>query len=85
MSDTQTSKKVDPFRVAYYTDVTVNRMVQQGYSFQEIIVALSQEKAALVKRVVALDSIAPKKYERDGKVFVWHCPDALIPIEGELR
>jgi hypothetical protein len=65
----------------YFTDPTVHRMASQGCSREQVIQALVDEKRAMVKRVLELEQIAPKKYQMpDGKVMVWHCPDELIPM-----
>ena len=67
---------------AKHNDVTVYRMMQQDrcQPLENIIVQLVREKEQCFKRILDLESIAPRKITLpDGKVMVWRCPDALIP------
>lgn len=43
------------------------------------ICALATCNEALIERVTNLESIAPKKITANGKTYVWHCPNELIP------
>jgi hypothetical protein len=50
-------------------------------SAEEAITRLVEQKQELLKQIRTLQSIAPKRIMApDGKVYVWHCPDELVPI-----
>jgi hypothetical protein len=64
-------------------DPIAHSMRKQGASWEEIAVALWQQKQQLLERALELDAIAPKKYTlADGTCMVWRCPDELIPEKG---
>lgn len=60
-------------------DVTVNRHLELCESLESIIVALANEKQMLMDQIFNLQNITPKKIRHGNKVYVWHCPDELIP------
>lgn len=63
-------------------DVTVHRMLRQDrcQPLEKIIVQLVREKEECFKRILDLESIAPRKITLpDGRVMVWRCPEGLIP------
>ena len=62
------------------TDATVNAMLKHGRSLEETIVALVCEKNRFTKRIIELESIAPRKIVLpDGRIMMWRCPDELVP------
>jgi len=66
-------------------DSAVSSMLDAGMSLEEIIVALSREREQTHRQLLKLISLVPKKViSPDGKVYVWHCPDELIPVIGDL-
>lgn len=66
---------------AMATNATVYRMTAAGCSQSAIIVQLVGEKEELFRRVMQLESLCPKRIKMpDGKMFVWHAPDHLIPL-----
>jgi hypothetical protein len=68
------------FAWARYSDATVNAMLRGNACHTEIIAVLAREKADLIKRIVELELIAPKKITMpDGSVMVYHAPAHLMP------
>ena len=68
------------FAWARYNDATVNAMLCGNACYTEIIAVLAWEKADLIKRIVELEMIAPKKITMpDGSVMVYRAPDHLLP------
>jgi hypothetical protein len=68
------------FQRVINTDVTVREIINRGGSVEDCVVSLAAQKEELIKRVMKLEAIAPKKITHtDGTVFVWHCPDELVP------
>ena len=68
------------FALAKLTDVTVCTMLKRGATLEEVIGALSAEKKRYVDRIMALESIAPRKVRMpDGSAMIWRCPEELIP------
>ena len=58
----------------------VHRGLRAGVTLETIIVALYEQKQALSKRCMELESIAPRKIVgSDGKTLIWRCPDHLVP------
>jgi len=78
-------EQVSPaFLEAFFNDTTVNLMLRAGHSMEEIVVQLSREKTAqfklFMREINRLEAIAPRKVVgADGKVYVYRCPDHLIP------
>lgn len=65
---------------ARYNDVTVSRMLRANEPLENIIGVLAREKEEYVKRIMELESIAPRKVVMpDGKVMLWQCPPELVP------
>lgn len=74
------------FDEARLTDATVNKGMKYGATKEEIITQLVREKNALMKQLVSLEMIAPKRYRKpDGSEWVYHCPNHLIPLENVKR
>lgn len=70
------------FRRVLDNDVTVHGIWEHGLSLETCIVSLASEKEFLVKRIMELESIAPRKIVMpDGRAMVWRCPDELVPIK----
>lgn len=58
----------------------VERVMRAGGTAEDCAVALSEHIDKLVKRLLALEGIAPRRIKLpDGSVVIWHCPDHLIP------
>ena len=67
------------FQQAKHTDLTVARMLRAGQSLEEIIGVLAEEKALLLKDIVGLEMIAPKKVTIGKQVFVYRAPAEIVP------
>lgn len=62
-------------------DPTVHRILKSGGTPRDCVVALANEKEALVKRLMEMERIAPKKIKLpDGRVMIWRCPEDLVPL-----
>ena len=73
----------ETFDEARLTDATVNKGMRYGSTKEEIITQLVREKNALIKQVVSLEMIIPKRYIKpDGTEWVYRCPNHLIPLEN---
>ena len=73
---------MNSFDYARWNDPLVSHMLERGCTLEQIIGALTLRHQDTVKRLLELVAIAPKKIQRpDGRVFVWHCPDELIPLQ----
>ena len=72
--------KYKTFEDVRQNDAVVHRMMEANTGAEAIIIELANEKAALIDRLMKLDAIAPRKIKTDdGRIFVWRCPDHLIP------
>jgi hypothetical protein len=69
------------FQQACLNDATVHCALQNGCSLEEIVAGLVEQKQEMLKRIIELQSIAPKRITSAGITYVWHCPDNLIPEE----
>lgn len=59
----------------------VRRVLDRFGSLESCIVALANERARLIARLIKADSYAPQRIELpDGKIVTWHCPDELVPL-----
>lgn len=64
-------------------DPVVQRLLRAGAPLGDIIAVLSDLRAELMKRVMELESIAPKRIKTpDGSVYMWKCPADLVPIRA---
>jgi len=60
-------------------DATVANGLDGGIGLEKIIVALANDKQHLVKRIMELELIAPRKFKVGNQTLVWRCPFDLIP------
>lgn len=66
---------------AYHNDSTVNRLIREGCSLDDVVLVLAREKDALLRRIIQLDALTPKRYRKpDGTFFEVYPPKDLIPI-----
>lgn len=50
-----------------------------------MVVTLNSKIEDLNKQLAKLETIAPRRIKLpDGKIYVWHCPDDLIPLKEGL-
>jgi hypothetical protein len=62
-------------------DPYVNRIMKQGGTAEMCAVELANQNRELLRRVIELESIAPRKYRNeDGEMMIWRCPDGLVPL-----
>lgn len=59
----------------------VNAVLEKGGDAEDCVIALLKQNAELMKRLLYLEGIAPRKIRVGHQVMVWHCPDELIPEE----
>ena len=75
-------KPFETIRDVRLNDMTVANAYGHNLSLEKIIIILANEKRDLVEQYLKLHALAPKKImAKDGKIYVWHCPDDLIPIQ----
>lgn len=56
--------------------------VKKVYTADQVIVHFANREAQLRHKIEQLLCICPKKIKGpDGKIYIWHCPDNLIPQE----
>lgn len=67
------------FRAATLNNALLYAALRSGGDAQDCVVVLDEENRNLKKRIVELASISPKKITMDGKTYVWHCPNELVP------
>lgn len=63
-------------------DETVSSLLAAGYSLEEVITVLCDEKHELENKIAELEAIRPRKFlYRDGTILTWYPPEELIPSE----
>lgn len=65
---------------AELNDATVNQARRRGLTDEQIIEILVRQKEDMIKRMIELESLCPKKIRTPQGVMVWHCPTELIPF-----
>lgn len=61
-------------------DALAHRVYEATGSAEAVAVALYAANQKLLEELIQLKSICPRRVTApDGKVYVWHCPDHLIP------
>lgn len=69
------------FDEARLKELILSELFDEGATTEQVILTLVNQKALLVEQLIRLESITPRRYQLpDGKVYVWHCPDDLVPI-----
>jgi hypothetical protein len=71
--------EIKNFEDACHNDPTVRAAIAARLSHKELIGVLAEQKRLLIEMIVQLESIAPRKVTVEGKTYVWHCPDHLVP------
>jgi hypothetical protein len=65
----------------FYTEPAFNSAIRCGYSMEECVVMLAGMLKDTRNQLESVQAIAPRKIQTpDGKIYVWHCPDELIPV-----
>jgi hypothetical protein len=84
LSPLPTSNRERAFSDCIDNDPTVRRamMILAGppteKDFQDMVIALVGEKKSLVKRLMELELIAPRRIKVGNQTFIYRCPDELI-------
>ena len=67
------------------TSATARHVVMSGGSAQDVAVALYAEVQLMTKKAVELSAIAPFRVRaKDGREYVYRCPDEFVPMrEGK--
>ena len=59
----------------------VRNLLHSGATAETVICALVNVQTAMSARIMTLEGIAPRGIKMpDGRVMVWRCPDALVPV-----
>lgn len=75
------AQRSDALWKAFNTDGTVHQFMSAGRSLEDLVAQLVSEKNELIRRLMAVEAIVPKKIRLpSGKVVYWHCPVDLIPF-----
>ena len=71
----------ESFQDALRNDPCVSQVMAQGGTVEDACVALVNKIHCVMTRIIALESIAPKKIQKpDGSVWIWRCPEDLVPV-----
>jgi hypothetical protein len=57
----------------------VNAVLESGGDTTDCVVHLVKQNEVLLKRILELDGIAPRKMKVGEQTYIWHCPDDLVP------
>lgn len=60
-------------------DSVVAAVLMTGGDAERCVVALVEQKRALLKRVMELEAIAPRKIRVGEDTFIYRCPDHFVP------
>lgn len=70
------------WRRVIQSDPVVHSGIETRERLEAIIIKLVAQKESLRKELADLRAITPKRIRgKDGNVYVWHCPDDMIPIQ----
>lgn len=75
---------INDLKTASFLDSTVCSMVRVGAPLDDMVVQLVREKMVLIKRLMAVEAIAPKRIKTSAGDFVFHIPDSLVPVTTDL-
>jgi hypothetical protein len=72
--------RVSSWEQARATDPTIRATLRAGGTAEDCCVLLLAQLDTAYARMRRLESITPRKFRLpDGRLFVWHCPDDLVP------
>lgn len=61
-------------------DPIVHRILNRGGTLRDCVVELSRDRFRLLDNLRKAEMLIPRKVRADDStVYVWHCPDHLIP------
>ena len=85
MKDTHPTGLVSAFDKLRLHNAAVSQIMDAGGTAEDCAVSLAAMNDRLVVRVMALESIAPRRIRLpDGRVMVWRCPDSLVPDSDHI-
>jgi hypothetical protein len=67
------------FQTVLYNSVLVKAVYNAGGDDKDVIVHQDKLIQSLVARLVELELIAPRKIKVGGTVYIYRCPDHLVP------
>lgn len=67
------------FEKVRYTNAVVRRILDAGGTVEDCVIGLDEYASLLMEHLRKLENIRPRKIRTSKGVFVWHCPDELIP------
>lgn len=74
---------IPAFEWAKYNDAMVAKMLKEGADLESVIAQLAADKEQYLKRIMELESIAPRKIMLpDGRVLAWQCTPELVPLKN---
>lgn len=76
---------MDQLNEARRSSALVANMLEGGHALQDIILALVKQEQALVKRLMMLEALAPRKIRVGGVMFTYRCPDEFVPVEEVIK
>ena len=78
------NKRYKTFEEVVQNDATIKSFIDEYCDFDNVdyktlIVELANQKQYLLAENMRLNEFVPRKICYGNKVFIWHCPDELIP------
>jgi len=77
--------KCQNIKEARRNNAIVDHALMAGGTLEDCIVALVNQQANLVERVLQLENIRPRKIKVGDKTMVWRCPEELIPLDEGVK
>jgi len=57
----------------------VHAVLESGGDRTDCVVALVKQNEIMLKRIIELEGIAPRKMRIGEQIYIWHCPDEMVP------
>lgn len=79
------NKHIRNFQWAIDNDSIVRSVVESGGDATDCVVTLVKQKEGLLKRIMRLEGICPRKVILPGnEVLIWRCPDEFVPVNDHV-
>jgi len=80
------NKKAENIKDVLLNNPLVGNILNMGGCKDDCVIALHNQNQDLIKQVMELTQLCPRKIKVGNKILTWRCPEDLIPqteIEGE--
>jgi len=72
-------EKAENIKDVLWNNPLVDSIMKMGGCKDDCIIALHNQNQELIKQVMELTQLCPRKMKVGNKILIWRCPEDLIP------